>query len=142
MTLFVFCVIARARVDSWRASSLRSDVRPDGERGLECARSGAAPAEGCGRVRGTAGAGTTRGVDRGRENDAGGIFIRHPSRGFRPVFVVSASRVRGWMPAGEARNPGKGWVATPRRREWREGARGVDLIEWEDGMRRRWITRT
>lgn len=67
----------------------------------------------------TADAGTTR----------GGIFIRHPTRWFRPVFVVSASRVRGWVPAGEERNPGKGgWgAATRREEEGKEGARGVDL---------------
>ena len=101
MTLFVFCVIARARVDSWRASSSRSDVRPDGERGLECARSGAAPAEGCGRVRGTAGAGTTRRVDRGRENDAGVFLFVIPRVGSvrcssyrRRAFVVGCRRAR------------------------------------------------
>ena len=76
-------------------SYVRTDVR------TECAWSGAAPAEGCGRVRGTAGAGTTRRVDRGRENDAGVFLFVIPRVGSvrcssyrRRAFVVGCRRAR------------------------------------------------
>lgn len=116
-------------------SYVRTDVR------TECAWSGAAPAEGCGRVRGTAGAGTDA---RGGPRDARAmrgvfLFVNLRVSSVRYSSDRRVRRVRGRMPAGEARNPGKeGGV--PLRVERREGARGVDL----NGriMRRRTAMRT
>lgn len=109
----------------------------DGARGLECARSGAAPAEGCGRVRWTAGGGVdARGGPRTRGRRSGVFLfvnlragsVRYSSYRRYDAFVDGCRRARsetlekgGVLRSVESGGKGRGFV---------------DLIEWEDRMRR------
>jgi hypothetical protein len=131
---FIFLSRARRRrVHGYVSGVVLTPGRTDG---MECAWSGAAPAEGCERVRGTAGAGTDA---RGGPRDAGAmrgvfLFVNLRVGSVRYSSDRRVRRVRGWMPAGEARNPGKrGWGAARRGEEGRVAGRGFGC---GDGRRR------
>ena len=119
-------------MDTCRASFLRPDGRTDG---MECAWSGAAPAEGCGRVRGTAGAGTDA---RGGPRDAGamrGVFL-FVNLGVGSVRWSSDRRTtRSWLDAGgRGAKPWKKRVGC--REAWRGGKGSGRGFGCGDGRRR------
>lgn len=132
-----FCVfflrsLARRRVHGYVSGVVLTPGRTDGK---ECAWSGAAPAEGCGRVRGTAGAGTDA---RGGPRDAGtmrGVFL-FVNLGVGSVRWSSDRRTtRSWMDAGgRGAKPWKKRVGC--REAWRGGKGSGRGFGCGDGRRR------